>query len=118
MPHDPFLSLLAHASGVLETEFGSLPKFEPQPGADAEAMAQVLEETAHRLGDNYPYFHPLYAGQMLDVYKRQMMICCAASPSNAPEKRPCAASAAVWREAQMMTPLPANSPSALTTMGG
>jgi tyrosine decarboxylase / aspartate 1-decarboxylase len=20
---------------------------------------------AHRLGDNYPYFHPLYAGQML-----------------------------------------------------
>jgi glutamate/tyrosine decarboxylase-like PLP-dependent enzyme len=28
-------------------------------------MAQVLEETAHRLGDNYPYFHPLYAGQML-----------------------------------------------------
>jgi len=65
MPHDPFLSLLAHASGVLETEFGSLPKFEPQPGADAEAMARVLEETAHRLGDNSPYFHPLYAGQML-----------------------------------------------------
>ena len=28
-------------------------------------MAAVLEETAHRLGDNYPYFHPLYAGQML-----------------------------------------------------
>jgi glutamate/tyrosine decarboxylase-like PLP-dependent enzyme len=28
-------------------------------------MARVLEETAHRLGDNYPYFHPLYAGQML-----------------------------------------------------
>jgi tyrosine decarboxylase/aspartate 1-decarboxylase len=28
-------------------------------------MERVLEETAHRLGDNYPYFHPLYAGQML-----------------------------------------------------
>ena len=28
-------------------------------------MARVLEATAHRLGDNYPYFHPLYAGQML-----------------------------------------------------
>jgi glutamate/tyrosine decarboxylase-like PLP-dependent enzyme len=28
-------------------------------------MAQVLETTAHRLGNNYPYFHPLYAGQML-----------------------------------------------------
>ena len=28
-------------------------------------MASVLEAVAHRLGDNYPYFHPLYAGQML-----------------------------------------------------
>jgi len=25
----------------------------------------VLAEVAHRMGDNYPYFHPLYAGQML-----------------------------------------------------
>jgi tyrosine decarboxylase / aspartate 1-decarboxylase len=25
----------------------------------------VLAEAAHRLADNYPYFHPLYAGQML-----------------------------------------------------
>ena len=65
MPHDPFLSLLAHATDALEAEFSSLPDFEPQLGAGAEAMAQVLEETAHRLGDNYPYFHPLYAGQML-----------------------------------------------------
>ena len=29
------------------------------------ALAGVLEATARRLGDNYPYFHPLYAGQML-----------------------------------------------------
>lgn len=65
MPNDPFLSLLADAAKVLEAEFGPLPPFEPQPGAGEEAMAQVLEETAHRLGDNYPYFHPLYAGQML-----------------------------------------------------
>jgi len=65
MPHDPFLSLLAHAAEALEAEFGSLPKFEPQLDAGTEAMVQVLEETAHRLGDNYPYFHPLYAGQML-----------------------------------------------------
>jgi glutamate/tyrosine decarboxylase-like PLP-dependent enzyme len=65
MPHDPFNDLLAHAAEVLEAEFSSLPKFEPQPAADAEAMAQVLEDTARRLGDNYHYFHPLYAGQML-----------------------------------------------------
>src|SRR6202044_3759729 len=65
MPHGPFNDFLAHAAEVLEAEFSSLPKFEPQPVADAEAMAQVLEDTARRLGDNYPYFHPLYAGQML-----------------------------------------------------
>ena len=28
-------------------------------------MARVLEAVTHRLADNYPYFHPLYAGQML-----------------------------------------------------
>jgi len=28
-------------------------------------MAQVLEAVASRMGDNFPYFHPLYAGQML-----------------------------------------------------
>jgi hypothetical protein len=54
MPHDPFIELLAQATETLDAEFGSLPKFEPQLGARAEAMAQVLEETAHRLGDNYP----------------------------------------------------------------
>ena len=35
-----------------------------------------------------------------------------------PVNRPCAASIAVWRDWQMMTPLPAASPSALTTIGG
>src|SRR5947199_2357413 len=28
-------------------------------------LAEVLEATAERLQDNYPYFHPLYARQML-----------------------------------------------------
>ncbi len=28
-------------------------------------MASVLSEVATRMADNYPYFHPLYAGQML-----------------------------------------------------
>jgi tyrosine decarboxylase/aspartate 1-decarboxylase len=65
MLHDPFIRLLAGAGETLEAEFGALPGFEPETGASAEAMAQVLAETAHRLGDNYPYFHPLYAGQML-----------------------------------------------------
>ena len=65
MPHDPVIDLLARATEALEAEFCSLPDYAAEPGASAEAMAQVLAETAHRLGDNYPYFHPLYAGQML-----------------------------------------------------
>src|SRR5260221_12747038 len=28
-------------------------------------MARVLAEVAQRMHDNFPYFHPLYAGQML-----------------------------------------------------
>ena len=56
---------MARATELLEAEFAALPEFETEPGASPEAMARVLEDTAHRLGDNYPYFHPLYAGQML-----------------------------------------------------
>ncbi len=67
MSNDPAPGLLARATEVLETEFGSLPVFEPAPesATDPQAMERVLEATAHRLGNNYPYFHPLYAGQML-----------------------------------------------------
>jgi glutamate/tyrosine decarboxylase-like PLP-dependent enzyme len=63
MLKDPVPGLLARATELLEAEFSSLPAFEP--AVDTAAIAQVLEATAHRLGDNYPYFHPLYAGQML-----------------------------------------------------
>jgi tyrosine decarboxylase/aspartate 1-decarboxylase len=67
MPDDLVPDLLARAVEALEREFGALPAFEPARASDADsgAIAQVLEETARRLGDNYPYFHPLYAGQML-----------------------------------------------------
>ena len=69
MLHDPVPELLRRASEQLEAEFAGLPEFEPEScaesGPHAEAMAGVLEMVAHRLGDNYPYFHPLYAGQML-----------------------------------------------------
>jgi tyrosine decarboxylase / aspartate 1-decarboxylase len=68
MPHDPVPGFLARATEALESEFarrGSLPDFEPELGVSVEAIAGVLDETARRLGDNYPYFHPLYAGQML-----------------------------------------------------
>jgi glutamate/tyrosine decarboxylase-like PLP-dependent enzyme len=65
MSKDPVSELLARATEALELEFGKLPSYEPELSGDADAIAGVLAETAHRLGDNYPYFHPLYAGQML-----------------------------------------------------
>src|SRR5579863_8959987 len=62
-PQDQVPALLSRATELLEAEFGALPAFES--AADPAAIAQVLAATAHRLADNYPYFHPLYAGQML-----------------------------------------------------
>ncbi|MHB8390796.1 MAG: hypothetical protein ACYDBH_14645, partial [Acidobacteriaceae bacterium] len=49
---------------VLAEGFSSLPSG-PSPQLDQAAMVEVLRETAVRLRQNYPYFHPLYAGQML-----------------------------------------------------
>jgi len=67
MIQDRIPGLLIGAGEVLEEGFADLPAFDPQRPADTdeEAIARVLYETARRLGDNYPYFHPLYAGQML-----------------------------------------------------
>jgi glutamate/tyrosine decarboxylase-like PLP-dependent enzyme len=58
------LPLLAEAVERLEQGFRDLPPFNA-PHADPAAMRRVLLETATRLQDNYPYFHPAYAGQML-----------------------------------------------------
>jgi tyrosine decarboxylase/aspartate 1-decarboxylase len=60
---DRSLSLLEEALGVLEQGFAAMPEFTPT--ADWDAMRPVLLEVARRMQDNYPYPHPLYAGQML-----------------------------------------------------
>ncbi len=58
------VDVLRTAIEKLERGFSSLPPVDP--GApDAAAMEGVLLEAAERLKDNFPYFHPLYAGQML-----------------------------------------------------
>jgi tyrosine decarboxylase / aspartate 1-decarboxylase len=58
------LNVLIAAAKKLDAGFASLPAFEAQvPGA--AHMNEVLTELSARLTDNYPYFHPLYAGQML-----------------------------------------------------
>ena len=59
------LPLLAEALSRLAGQFASLPPAASPEGAPPERLRAVLNEVADRLGDNYPYFHPLYAGQML-----------------------------------------------------
>jgi len=58
------LKILNDALARLDAGFAALPAAEPAiPGR--ESMAEVLAAAADRLHDNFPYFHPLYAGQML-----------------------------------------------------
>ncbi len=58
------LEILPTALRVLEEGFASLPAIDA-PALDKERVAEVMQQVAVRLRDNYPYFHPLYAGQML-----------------------------------------------------
>ncbi len=57
------LALLAEALDKLDSGFSHLPDFTPK--LDHAALRAVLLEAAERMADNYPYQHPLYAGQML-----------------------------------------------------
>lgn len=57
------LRVLEKALAKVDHGFSSL----PDAGAafDAERAERVMMQVAERLQDNYPYFHPYYAGQML-----------------------------------------------------
>jgi glutamate/tyrosine decarboxylase-like PLP-dependent enzyme len=58
------LPLLTDALSRLDAGFAQLPAFDAvTPGRGR--MSAVMAEVAEKLCDNYPYFHPLYAGQML-----------------------------------------------------
>ncbi len=60
---DEFLKLLAESQSTLNQGFAHLP---PNPAPPlGEAASAILQQVATRLHDNYPYAHPLYAGQML-----------------------------------------------------
>ncbi len=56
--------ILRAALDRLEAGFTALPPVTP-PLLNTQAVESVLSEVAELLHDNYPYFHPLYAGQML-----------------------------------------------------
>ncbi len=58
------LTAFLDALKKLDAGFAGLPAFDAH-AIDEKQLAAVLTATADRLHDNYPYFHPLYAGQML-----------------------------------------------------
>src|SRR5215469_11925611 len=58
------LDILAKALEQLDSGFHHLPEFSAR-SASTERLSEVLTSTAEKLEDNFPYFHPLYAGQML-----------------------------------------------------
>jgi len=60
---DNLFQLLNEAQRHLDAGFANLPP-NPTPPLDESASA-ILHQVAERLHDNYPYAHPLYAGQML-----------------------------------------------------
>ncbi len=57
------LELFRSTLAKLAEGFEDMPDFTPE--FDAERAANVLQAVAVRMHDNYPYYHPLYAGQML-----------------------------------------------------
>jgi glutamate/tyrosine decarboxylase-like PLP-dependent enzyme len=63
MTHKEELDSLLASLEQLSRGFSDLPAMDPA-GPD-DQITELLMEAATRMQDNYPYFHPLYAGQML-----------------------------------------------------
>lgn len=60
------LELLRQSLKKLDSGFAELPAISDNNLAPHDLrMAAIMSDVASRLQDNYPYFHPLYAGQML-----------------------------------------------------
>jgi glutamate/tyrosine decarboxylase-like PLP-dependent enzyme len=57
------IQILENALEQLEQGFEHLPTV--PKSYDIAAITNVLQAVAHEMQDNYPYFHPYYAGQML-----------------------------------------------------
>jgi glutamate/tyrosine decarboxylase-like PLP-dependent enzyme len=57
------IQILKNALGQMEKGFDYLPSV-PQ-SYNLPAIAEIMQTVAHEMQDNYPYFHPYYAGQML-----------------------------------------------------
>src|SRR5437879_1776401 len=58
------IEILARALDKLDAGFSQLPQASSSISGE-KRMEEVMFALAEKLQDNYPYFHPLYAGQML-----------------------------------------------------
>lgn len=67
MEREAFLAAVDEGLAALERWEAQWPAFAPDPTIQVppERVRAVLAELAERLRDNYPFFHPQYAGQML-----------------------------------------------------
>ena len=57
------IGILENALNHLDQGFEDLPPFKIK--YDMDKLSEIILEVAERMRDNYPYFHPFYAGQML-----------------------------------------------------
>ncbi|MEM9340349.1 MAG: aminotransferase class I/II-fold pyridoxal phosphate-dependent enzyme [Bacteroidota bacterium] len=78
------LNALTDALTKLEKGFDHLPAI--NSNHDVKNMKQVLDQVAEKMQNNYPYFHPLFAGQMLKpphpVAKAAYMLSLWINPNN------------------------------------
>lgn len=77
------LVVLQKALDKLSEGFDHLPSFKPEIPAEVEP---ILLEVAERMKDNFPYHHPLYAGQMLkpphEIARLAYMLAMWVNPNN------------------------------------
>lgn len=77
------ITLLKKALEKLESGF-ELPSF--QTSLDLDAMEDVMNQVAEKMQNNYPYFHPFFAGQMLKpphpIAKAAYMLAMWINPNN------------------------------------
>ncbi|MEP1035070.1 aminotransferase class I/II-fold pyridoxal phosphate-dependent enzyme [Ekhidna sp.] len=77
------ITLLTKALQRLESGF-DLP--DVNQSLDTKTMEEVILKTAEKMQDNYPYFHPLFAGQMLKpphpIAKAAYMLAMWVNPNN------------------------------------
>jgi tyrosine decarboxylase / aspartate 1-decarboxylase len=84
MSNNEIFKLITAAQQRLDEGFSDLP---PAPVSPlGQQAANILNEVATRLHDNYPYAHPLYAGQMLKpphpIARAAYMLAMSINPNN------------------------------------